>query len=126
MLISRLIARVLASKPAHFSAIATLLVLFAALAAHGQGVPNQLNTGYPENSIFHGSEIDNVQLENGNLHVAIPIWSARGRGLNTGFNFVYDNHGYKFITHCYTGGGGFCQDVVATDPLSPRALKGFG
>jgi RHS repeat-associated protein len=105
---------------------ALFLILLAARATQGQGVPKELNTGYPENSIFHGSEIDNVQLQNGNLHVTIPIWSAKGRGLNTGFNFVYDNHGYRFTTHCYTGGGGFCQDTVTVDPLSPMVLTGLG
>src|SRR5437762_8524676 len=118
MLISRLIARV----PAR---LAPVVALFA-FAAHGQGVPNQLNTGYPENSIFHGTEIENVQFQNGNLHVNIPIWAAKGRGLSTGFNFVYDNHGYRFTTHCYTSGGGFCQDTVTIDPLSPMVLQGFG
>src|SRR5690348_8970705 len=102
-----------------------ILLLACSLLSSGQ-VANDLNTGYPENSVFHGSEIENVQLQNGNLHVNIPIWSAAGRGLNTSFNFIYNNHGYQLRTQCFTGGGGFCQDTVGTDPLSPMILKGYG
>jgi RHS repeat-associated protein len=97
-----------------------------AVIAQGQGVPNQLNTGYPENSTFHGSDIEKVQFQNGNLHVSIPIWSAKGRGLNTSFAFVYDNLGYKFQTQCFTSGGGFCRDTVIADPLSQMVLTGMG
>lgn len=103
----------------------SLLTLLWAMAAQSQ-VPNELNTGYPENSMFHGSEIENVQMQNGNLHVNIPIWSAAGRGLSTSFNFIYNNHGYRLVTKCFSGGGGFCQDNVGTDPLSPMVLKGYG
>lgn len=45
-----------------------LMVAFSVLIATAQ-ISNQLNTGYPENGIFHGSDIDNVQVKNGNLHV---------------------------------------------------------
>jgi RHS repeat-associated protein len=118
------------SKNSTFAAVRRisvfLAILFLALGAVAQSVPNELNTGYPENSIFHGTEIENVQVENRNLHVNIPIWSAKGRGLNTGYSFQYNNHGYRLVTHCYTGGGGFCQDTVAADPLSPMVLKGYG
>src|SRR5215831_1221666 len=103
----------------------SILLLACPIFGSGQ-VANDLNTGYPENSIFHGSEIENVQLQNGNLHVNIPIWSAAGRGLNTSFHFVYNNHGYRLVTQSFTGGGGFCQDTVGVDPLSPMILKGYG
>lgn len=117
----------LTRSSANICRVAALLsILVSALAAQGQSVPNELNTGYPENNIFHGTEIENVQLQNGNLHVRIPIWSAKGRGLNTGYNFEYNNHGYRLVTHCYTSGGGFCQDNVSIDTLSPMTLKGFG
>jgi len=31
---------------------------------------------------FLGSDIESVQVTNGNLHVDIPIWGAKGRGLD--------------------------------------------
>src|SRR5262249_22831884 len=104
-----------------------LLVLFYPICILGQ-VSDELNTGYPENGKFHGSGIESVQLKNGNLHVAIPVWSAKGRGLDTGFSFVYDNHGWKFSTHCYHNDylGDYFQDNGVIDPLSNISLSVVG
>jgi RHS repeat-associated protein len=57
--------------------------------------------GFPSNGIFHGSGIDTVNVQNGNLHIEIPLWSAKGRnGLSLGYKFVYDNFGYYKWQHC--------------------------
>ena len=89
-------------------------------------IPSQLNTGYPENGIFHGSDVDNVQINNGGLHVEIPIYSAKGRGLSVGAKVVYNSKGWTFHTRCFTSGGGFCEDDVEGDPLGYPTLAFFG
>src|SRR6476469_1249157 len=96
-------------KSMNFACIAVLLLVeLTAVAAHGQSVPSQLDTGYPENGIFHGSEIDNVQINNGGLHVEIPISTMKGRGLSAGSKVVYNSKSWTFRTRCFTSGGGFC------------------
>src|ERR1051326_473413 len=92
----------------------------------GAQIPNQLNTGYPENGVFHGSEIDNVQINNGGLHVEIPLYSAKGRGLGVGARAVYNSKGWTFHTRCFTSGGGFCEDDVQGDPMGYPSLAFFG
>jgi RHS repeat-associated protein len=89
-------------------------------------VPSQLDTGYPENGIFHGSEIDNVQFANFNLHVQIPISRSKGRGLNFESSVVWNSKIWTFHTQCFTSGGGFCQDEVQTDPLGFASPAFFG
>lgn len=83
-------------------------------------IPNQLNTGYPEGGIFHGTEIENVQINNGGLHVDIPIYSVKGRGLGVGSNVIYNSKNWTFRTRCFTSGGGFCEDDVAGDSLGSQ------
>ena len=78
--------------------IAALLTV--PLLAFGQDLTNQLNIGFPTNGIFSGSSFDSVQLNNGNLHIEIPLWSVPGRGLNVGYKYVYDNKGWYFDEHC--------------------------
>ncbi|HEV8525690.1 MAG TPA: hypothetical protein VGQ71_14440, partial [Terriglobales bacterium] len=82
-------------------AVAVLnLALFASLAAKGQQITNQNNIGLPLNAVFGGSEFDSVQLNNGNLHIESPLWSAEGRGLDTSFKYVYDNKGWYLREAC--------------------------
>ena len=53
------------------------------------------NTGYPTNGLIHGSDIENVQLNQGNLHIDIPLYSIKGRnGLDTTVRYIYDNHSW--------------------------------
>jgi len=48
------------------------------------------NVGYPINGVFSGGSIDSVQLNNGNLHVEIPLLKLSGIGIPINVNFVYD------------------------------------
>jgi RHS repeat-associated protein len=105
------------------SALSALLLY--ALLAVGQTASTELNTGYPENAIFHGSDIDNVQINNGNLHISIPVWSVKGRGLDTSFGFVYNNKGWTFNTHCNTTYG-ICSDAVTPEPGDTMSLTALG
>jgi hypothetical protein len=108
------------------NAVAVCVFTIVCALCAGAQIPNQLNTGYPENGIFHGSDIDNVQINNGGLHVDIPLYSAKGRGLGVGARVVYNSKGWTFHTRCFTSGGGFCEDDVQGDPLGYPSLAFFG
>jgi RHS repeat-associated protein len=96
--------------------------LFCAAPDLASQVSNQLNTGFPENGIFRGSDIESVQMNNGGIHVEIPIFSAKGRGLNVASRVVYNSKSWTFRTRCFTSGGGFCEDDVSGDPLGYGSL----
>src|SRR5258707_13208389 len=66
----------------------------------GQGAPNGYQIGLPAHADFSGSDFENVQLNNGNLHIEIPLSSTPGRGLSTSFKYVYDSKGWGTKEHC--------------------------
>src|SRR6267154_1484168 len=90
------------------------IFFLAALSAWGQDMTNALNIGLPENGVFTGSDFDTVQLNNGNLHIELPLWTLKGRGLSGEFKFVYDNKGWHFKQHCDSKTG-LCTDTVHED-----------
>src|SRR5438105_203192 len=79
-----------------------LLIAFAifvfAFTLHAQNPNNSTNIGQPDNASFHGSDIDNLQLNNGNLHIEIPLYSLGGRGPSATFKYVYDSKGWYAYT----------------------------
>jgi hypothetical protein len=50
--------------------------------------PNVNNVGLPATGVFSGGSIDSVQLQNGNLHVDIPLLHLPGIGMDTDIHFV--------------------------------------
>ena len=50
--------------------------------------------GLPPHGAFDGSDFDTVQLNNGNLHIEIPLYSIGGRGLSVPVSLVYDSKGF--------------------------------
>jgi len=71
-------------------------VLLGALGAApvlAQETGNQA-AGLPMNGSFQGSDIDHVQLNNGNLHIEIPLYTLSGRGLGVAVRYVYDSKGW--------------------------------
>jgi hypothetical protein len=60
-------------------------------AAQAAYTPDPGNVGLPSNGVFSGGSIDTVQLNNGNLHVDIPLLHLPGIGMDTDIHFVYDN-----------------------------------
>lgn len=105
----------------------SVLIAAAISASHignAQDVTNATNTGYPENAILHGSDIETVQTTNGDLHVQIPIWKAKGRGLDTGGMYVYDNREWFLKNRCYSSG--ICEDLVSAEPQSNMVLTAHG
>ena len=76
--------------------------------AYAQEFNNKTNIGFPENGAFDGDSFASVQMNNGNLHIEIPLWSSPGRGLPVTEKFVYDNKGWYLRTNC--SHMGVCQD----------------
>ena len=68
-------------------AVALLLSPAQALA---QYVHTGNQTGLPPFGTFHGSNFDAVSMQNGNLHIEIPLVSAKQRGRTFTRAYVYD------------------------------------
>src|SRR5262249_7048430 len=68
-----------------------------------------------------GSNFDNVQLNNGNLHIELPLWSYSGRGLPTKVKYVYDNKGWYLFTTC--GHMGACSDTTRRESGNNQILR---
>jgi RHS repeat-associated protein len=84
--------------------------------AVAQAAPNDYQIGTPTHGDFSGTGFESVQLNNGNLHIEIPLWSAAGRGPSVGFNYVYDSLGWGYNETCnrFTG---LCTDSVTANPV---------
>ena len=77
-------------------AILALTALFFPMAASisfGQTpyTPDIGNVGLPDNGTLHGTDIETVQLNNGNLHIDIPLLHLPGIGMDTDIHFTYDS-----------------------------------
>ena len=100
--------------------------LFTTPLALAQDPINPTNTGQPANGVFSGTDIESVQVGNGNLHIDIPAWSVKGRGLDTSVHFIYDNKGWSYTTSC-GGPVPICTDNVqlalGNDLLPPIRRK---
>ncbi len=105
--------RLLARRTARIIFLLTLLFVLCGSISRAQEVKNGLNIGFPENGVFTGSNFDNVQLNNGNLHIEIPLWSTPGRGLSVAYKLVYDNKGWYLKNRCSHPGS--CSDIVSQE-----------
>jgi hypothetical protein len=102
----------------------TSLFLAITSTCPAQSVNNAVNTGLPENGAFHGSDVENVQVNNGNLHIDIPIYSIKGRGLDTSAHFIYDNKGWTFTTFCDIDLN--CWDQISAETNNTMILAASG
>jgi RHS repeat-associated protein len=76
------------------SIIACLLLLLASAPAGGQ-LSTAEEKGLPPNSVFSGGDVDAVNLQNGNLHISIPIATVAQRGGGKlEYQFVYDTQAW--------------------------------
>ena len=73
-----------------------------------------IDIGFPPNAVFHGSDLDHVNLDNGNLHIEIPLWSTNGRGMPVGYRLIYDSKGFTSTDHCTRDGS--CSSVIQAAP----------
>ncbi|MCU1284169.1 MAG: repeat-associated core domain protein [Acidobacteriales bacterium] len=81
------------------SALRTFIVVSALLGiAAAQQVNDGNQTGYPYFGSFHGTDQENVSVQNGNLHFEIPLLSVPQRGgRNFNFSFVYDTPTWQVL-----------------------------
>ena len=77
------------------SVLAGFVALLGITDASTQQVYEGNQTGLPPFGSFHGSNFDNVSLNNGNLHIEIPILTVRQRGRNFTYRYVYDTRGWN-------------------------------
>jgi RHS repeat-associated protein len=103
-------------RQAPFLALMVIVLTFIPGTVLGQGAaPNDYQIGLPEHGDFSGSDFENVQLNNGNLHIEIPLWNATGRGLPVGLKYVYDSLGWGFTEVC-SKRYGTCTDTASSTP----------
>jgi RHS repeat-associated protein len=82
---------------ARFVAVTVLAVTFLSCSVYAQLNPGT-ETALPPNSVFHGSGIDKVNLQNGNLHIEIPVLSLPQRGGKTlTWKYVYDSPQWQAV-----------------------------
>lgn len=85
-------------------ALSLFLILAAVSFSFAQADTGSQAIGLPAHGSFSGSDFDNVQLNNGNLHIEIPLYSLPGRGLSANFKLVYDSKGwYEYSTNPVLG-----------------------
>jgi hypothetical protein len=76
----------------------TLLIVIAifsnlfvvARTLRAQAAPSS-ETGLPPFASFHGSDFDQINLQNGNLHMEIPVKTMKERGRTLTWRFVYNS-----------------------------------
>lgn len=80
--------------------ITALGILLAAPSCFPQtaGIPDAGNVGVPINGAFSGSNIDSVQLNNGDLHIDIPLLDIPGLGIPIHIHFIYDNKIWNYAS----------------------------
>src|SRR5437016_8772409 len=107
--------------------ISVLVPVFAlTLSVAAQQVANDEGIGFPAHGIFSGSDFANVQVNNGNLHIEIPLWTVPGRGgLSFAMKYVYDSKGWKVNIRCPKNLT--CDGNVQPGPHAQISLEGpFG
>jgi hypothetical protein len=73
--------------------VAVIFAAFLVSASSGlaQYTDDSVLTGLPSAGSFHGGDLDSVLLQNGNLHVQIPILSLPMRnGKSFAWRYIYD------------------------------------
>jgi hypothetical protein len=97
----------------------------------GQDITNSTNIGLPLNGIFDGSDFDNVQTANGNLHVQVPLFQVKGRGPTMSLDLNYDGLNYYMTERClqygcygtwHRGGGGWSFTTSMSYGLSAHTV----
>src|SRR6267142_2921359 len=79
-----------------------LAVFTFCLCLSAQNVSNNNNGGAPQNAAFRGSDLDTIQVNNGNLMIRIPLWELPGRSISSGQSFVYNSKGFHMTQFCGT------------------------
>ena len=93
----------LVASRTHHPAVFVITALGILLAAppclpQTAGIPDAGNVGVPINGAFSGSDIDSVQLNNGDLHIDIPLLDIPGLGVPIRIHFIYDNKIWNYAS----------------------------
>ncbi|MGH9685401.1 MAG: RHS repeat domain-containing protein [Candidatus Acidiferrales bacterium] len=80
-----------------FIVAAFLALAFWSSGTFAQQVNSGTESGFPPYGSFSGSSFDTVLLENGNLHVEMPIVSVKERNRTFTWKFAYDAPGWEKI-----------------------------
>ena len=96
------------------------LVAFIPCGAQNAYIPDAGNVGLPANGVFSGGSIDSVQLQNGNLHVDIPLLHLSGVGMDTDIHFVYDNQVFN-VTQV-AGPGSTTWNLITMNRMPARVV----
>jgi YD repeat-containing protein len=97
--------------PASIVLIAFVAFIFHVQISKAQGTPST-DIGLPINATFSGGQIDSVQLNNGNLHIDIPLLHLPGIGMDTDIHYVYDSQALQSVI--LSNGQ---QEIVSPRPL---------
>ncbi len=71
--------------------VSVLVVLSLASGASAQQLYDG-NQNLPPFGSFHGSDFDIVSLQNGSLHLRIPVLTVPQRGKALSWAYIYDTH----------------------------------
>ena len=85
--------------------IAALLFFLGILQSFSQSAytPDAGNVGLPISGTFQGTSIETVQLNNGNLHIDIPLLHLPGIGMDTDIHLTFDNQVWGMQSGPYNG-----------------------
>jgi RHS repeat-associated protein len=84
-------------RTALYCLVLAAVLMLMICPVQGQETANQA-IALPMNGTFQGSDIETVQLNNGNLHIEIPLYSLSGRGPGVAVRYVYDSKGWYEYT----------------------------
>jgi hypothetical protein len=84
-----------ATNKSVFWCLLSLLWVLQGVPLHAQQVNPGTNSGLPPFGSFHGIDFDTVNLQNGNLHIEIPILSVKQRGKTLTWKYVYETQEWR-------------------------------
>jgi hypothetical protein len=96
-------------------------VLLSSSSLVAQEINNTNLTGFPQHAILNGSNVDTVQMNNGNVHIEIPLWTAQGRGGDSWGAIVYDSKGWSLNGYCDQYGN--CNDIPGYSPSTTPGVR---
>lgn len=79
-----------------FAAVLTLTITFVICSPLSAQTTYDGNNNLPPFGSFSGGDFDIVSLQNGNLHISIPILTVPQRGGSATYRYVYDTPSSKF------------------------------
>ena len=82
------------SKPQYLFPICALVIVVVSMLGSrtfSQATDSAHQIGLPNSGTFDGDTLVSVQLNNGNVHIEIPVWSATERGPVLQYLFVYNS-----------------------------------